>query len=93
MGSIKTKDIKRAAEQIRKIYPDKFSADFEKNKESLNELKLVQEKRAKNKIAGYIVRQTRIDAMRATMKSRPYREPAKRDEERPPMKRRFSSRG
>lgn len=75
MGSIKTKDLKRAGDQIRKIYPDKFGTDFEKNKEALNELKLIQEKPARNKIAGYIVRQNRVDVVRATMKNRPRTEP------------------
>ncbi|MDI6721272.1 MAG: 30S ribosomal protein S17e [Candidatus Aenigmarchaeota archaeon] len=68
MGSIKTKAIKKAAQQLKKTYPDKFSADFEKNKEFLNELKIISEKPAKNKIAGYIVRLCKIEAMRQSMK-------------------------
>ncbi len=74
MGNIKTKDIKRAAEYLKGQNPDKFGADFEKNKESLNELNLSLEKRARNKMAGYIARQTKVDAVRLVMKNRPYTE-------------------
>lgn len=79
MGSIKTKDIKRAAEHLREQNPEKFGLDFEKNKESLNELNLSLEKRARNRIAGYMARQTKVDAIRAVMKNRPYVEPQRRD--------------
>ena len=74
MGNIKTKDIKRAAEYLKGQNPEKFGADFEKNKEALNELKLDLEKRARNKMAGYIARQTKVDAIRIVMKNRPYTE-------------------
>ncbi len=79
MGNIKTKDIKRAGEKLKELYADKFGADFEKNKESLKELNAVSEKRARNRVAGYLTRMTKVEAMRAEMKSRPYVEPPKRD--------------
>lgn len=79
MGNIKTKDIKRAGEKLKGLYADKFGADFEKNKESLKELKVVSEKRARNKVAGYLSRMSKVEAIRAEMKSRPYVEPPKRD--------------
>ena len=56
MGRIRTKDIKVAAKELIKRYPEKFTKNFEENKKALNELKIIDEKKMRNKIAGYIVR-------------------------------------
>lgn len=56
MGNIRTKDIKKIAFNLRSEHGDKFSDNFEKNKQALKELNLVSEKIARNKIAGYITR-------------------------------------
>ena len=56
MGRIRQKWIKNLAEQLANSYPDKFSADFVMNKKSLDELKIIEDKLVRNKIAGYIVR-------------------------------------
>lgn len=56
MGNIRSKDIKKTAFDLREEYPDKFSDDFEKNKQAINELNITNEKFARNKIAGYITR-------------------------------------
>jgi len=56
MGNIRTKDIKKAAFQLKKNYKDKLDVDFEKNKQKIKELKLIQNKRARNRVVGYLTR-------------------------------------
>lgn len=56
MGRIKTTLIKRTGEELLKIYPDKFSEDFEDNKKILPEVTELHSKKFKNVIAGYITR-------------------------------------
>jgi small subunit ribosomal protein S17e len=56
MGNIRSKDIKKIAFELRQVYPDKFSGDFEKNKEELKNLGLITQKIARNRIAGYVTR-------------------------------------
>ncbi len=55
MGRIRTKDIKMTARKLVQNYPDKFG-DFKQNKAVVNELKLTEHKKMRNRIAGYIVR-------------------------------------
>jgi small subunit ribosomal protein S17e len=54
IGRIKTGDIKKASLELMERYPDRFSREFEENKKILKELNLIEEKRARNKVAGYI---------------------------------------
>ena len=56
MGNIRTKDIKKAAFQLKKNYKDKLDTDFEKNKQKIKELKLIQNKRARNRVVGNLTR-------------------------------------
>tara|TARA_B100001971_G_C17700347_1_gene291378 strand:- start:70 stop:279 length:210 start_codon:yes stop_codon:yes gene_type:complete len=37
-------------------FPDKFSTDFDKNKESLSEVAIVRSKQLRNELAGYLAR-------------------------------------
>ncbi len=46
--------VKRAARQLLELYPDRFTADFSKNREVLDELLEVESKPLKNRIAGYL---------------------------------------
>lgn len=55
MGRVKTRNVKRIAEELVKEYPDEFSEDFNKNKLKVAELTVVQSKSLRNKIAGHIV--------------------------------------
>jgi len=59
MGRIKTTAIKRFAERLIKIYPDKFGKNFEINKEVLKEITDIKSKKLRNIIAGYITRKMR----------------------------------
>ena len=55
MGRVKTRNIKRTAEELVERYPDEFSEDFVENKKKVNEYTTVQTKSVRNKIAGHIV--------------------------------------
>ncbi|MFA4820379.1 MAG: 30S ribosomal protein S17e [Candidatus Aenigmatarchaeota archaeon] len=56
MGNIRTKDIKKAAFQLKRNYKDNLGIDFEKNKQKVKELNLIQNKRARNRVVGYLTR-------------------------------------
>jgi len=56
IGRIRTDDIKKTSRVLINKYPDKFSNDNEKNKTALNEMKIIFEKKLRNRIAGYITR-------------------------------------
>ncbi len=56
IGRIRTDDIKKTSRVLINKYPDKFSIDIEKNKTALNEMKVIFEKKLRNRIAGYITR-------------------------------------
>lgn len=56
MGNIRTKDIKKVSFEVVKMYPERFNADFENNKKSINELNITDTKLLRNKIAGYVTR-------------------------------------
>ena len=57
MGRIKITAIKNLADELIGQFGDKFSTDFEKNKETVNEVKEVKSKKTRNILAGYITRQ------------------------------------
>lgn len=56
MGRIKSIAIKRLGEELIKEHGGKFSADFEKNKKALAEVKPIKSKRIRNILAGYITK-------------------------------------
>ena len=60
MGNIKQTFIKRTARELFDRYPDKFTRDFEHNKEMVQELTNVTSKTIRNRIAGYITRLVRM---------------------------------
>ncbi|MFH0837015.1 MAG: 30S ribosomal protein S17e [Candidatus Aenigmatarchaeota archaeon] len=59
MGRIRGKDIKVVSFDLYDAYPEKFSGDFEQNKKSVDEFKLFDSKKKRNRVAGYIVRVAR----------------------------------
>ena len=56
MGRIKTKLVKRVTNNLMELHSDKFTDDFEKNKEHINKLVSTQSRKLRNIIAGYAVR-------------------------------------
>ncbi len=56
VGKAVLRGLKYRAEVLLKELPDRFGADFEKNKEELNKLELGLSKTSRNILAGYICR-------------------------------------
>ena len=56
MGRVKTHDIKKISIELVRRHSDKFNTDFTNNKKALDEFKVADSKRTRNKIAGYITR-------------------------------------
>jgi len=56
MGRIKTKLIKRTSNKLMKLFSEKFSVDFDKNKLVLEETAEIRSKKLRNGVAGYLVR-------------------------------------
>jgi len=54
MGRIKTSFIKHIARDMFENQPDKFSTNFDKNKEALKELIDIKSKKSRNILAGYL---------------------------------------
>jgi small subunit ribosomal protein S17e len=54
LGNVRTEQIKRTAKELIRRYPEKFSADFEKNKQVVSELIRGGTSKIRNQIAGYI---------------------------------------
>jgi small subunit ribosomal protein S17e len=54
MGRIRQKYIKRSARLLLERYPDKFTGDYEQNRNALDGIANIGSKPLKNKIAGYI---------------------------------------
>ena len=52
---------RRLAQQILSRHPELFSDDYEKNKKALDDLALIPSKQLRNKIAGYIAKESRPD--------------------------------
>ena len=69
IGRIRTDDIKKTSFELIKKYPDRFSNDFEKNKQALDDMKIIEEKRLRNRIAGYIARANKVQSKQVPTKS------------------------
>ena len=55
MGRIRTGFVKTTGVKIYQKYKDKFSKDFNNNKKALDEVAIINSKKLRNVIAGYIV--------------------------------------
>ena len=56
MGRIKTMFIKQITKMVFEKHKDKFTTDFKKNREILEQLIEIRSKKIKNQVAGYITR-------------------------------------
>ena len=59
MGQIKNQFIKNLAKTLIEKYPDKFSKSFEKNKEEVDKIVILESKKIRNKVAGCLVHEIR----------------------------------
>jgi small subunit ribosomal protein S17e len=60
MGQVKNLAIKNVARDLVEKYPDKFTTDYDKNKEEMDKLVTVESKKIRNMVAGYVVHLVRI---------------------------------
>lgn len=56
MGRVRPTYIKRLARDLVESDPDRFSEDFDENKEELKDTDEFSSKKLRNRVAGYIVR-------------------------------------
>lgn len=64
MGNIRQGYIKSLAAQLLEEQGDAFSLDFDTNKENVTRYTNIESKVIRNRVAGYIVRQLRVRAIR-----------------------------
>ncbi len=64
MGNIRPNYIKSLATQLLEERGDIFSIDFAQNKENVSKYTNIESKVIRNRVAGYIVRQLRVKAIR-----------------------------
>lgn len=65
MGKVRTDTVKKASRELLRRFPERFTGDFEADKESVNVLVITPSKRLRNRIAGYITRLKVVEAERA----------------------------
>ena len=56
MGKVRTEQVKMIARELLNRYPDKFSTDFENNKQFVTELTNISSTKLRNRVAGYTAR-------------------------------------
>ncbi|MGD8546057.1 MAG: 30S ribosomal protein S17e [Candidatus Bathyarchaeota archaeon] len=54
MGKVRPDHVKRTAHELVDQFPDKFTKDFENNKEMVDALTNVSSRKLRNRVAGYI---------------------------------------
>ena len=54
MGKVKTEQVKRLAKELIKRFPERFSNNFDENKQAVSDLTQGSTTRIRNQIAGYI---------------------------------------
>jgi len=64
MGNIRPNYIKSLAIQMLEEHGDVFTTDFAQNKEYVTRYTNIESKGIRNRVAGYIVRQLRVKAIR-----------------------------
>jgi len=65
LGNVRPERVKRAARELLRRYPDKFTTDFEENKKILDSIAVISSPKLKNRIAGYITRLVTLSQSRS----------------------------
>jgi small subunit ribosomal protein S17e len=65
LGKVRTDTVKRISRELLRRFPDRFTGDFESDKQGVNDLVTTPSKRLRNRIAGYITRLKMVEAERA----------------------------
>jgi small subunit ribosomal protein S17e len=66
LGSVRTEAIKKLARVLVETHHEKFSADYEANKKSVDELVDSKSKHVRNQVAGYVTRLRVIENQKAS---------------------------
>jgi small subunit ribosomal protein S17e len=56
MGKVRTEQVKRVARELIEKYPNKFSEDFENNKQLVSQYTSISSIKLRNRVAGYTAR-------------------------------------
>jgi len=56
LGNVRTEQVKRVAKELIRRFPEKFSGNFESNKQLVETLTQGATRKVRNQIAGYITR-------------------------------------
>ena len=56
MGKVRTEQVKRIARELLNRYPNKFTTDFDNNKQFVTELTNISSTKLRNRVAGYTAR-------------------------------------
>jgi small subunit ribosomal protein S17e len=56
LGKVRTEQVKRIARELLERYPNKFTTDFENNKQFVTELTNITSTKLRNRVAGYTAR-------------------------------------
>lgn len=64
MGNIRPNYIKALTAQLLEEHGDIFTTDFAQNKENVTRYTTIESKGIRNRVAGYLVRQLRVKAIR-----------------------------
>jgi small subunit ribosomal protein S17e len=54
LGKVRPEYVKKIARELLKMYPDKFTVDFQSNKEAVASLTQISSSKLRNRIAGYL---------------------------------------
>jgi small subunit ribosomal protein S17e len=65
LGKVRTDTVKRISRELLRTFPERFTGEFESDKQMVNELVITPSKRLRNRIAGYITRLKMVEAERA----------------------------
>jgi small subunit ribosomal protein S17e len=65
LGKVRTDTVKRTSREVLRRFPERFTGDFESDKQAVNDLVSTQSKRLRNRIAGYVTRLKVVEAERA----------------------------
>ena len=64
LGKVRTDTVKRTSRELLKRFPERFTGEFESDKQAVNDLVITQSKRLRNRIAGYVTRLKVVEADR-----------------------------
>lgn len=64
LGKVRVDIVKKTAKELLELYPDKFTTDFEENKQLVDQLVNTQTKWVRNRLAGYLTNIRHIEEKR-----------------------------